>query len=64
MLSRIVFFILIVVFLSCEKDETCDTTPKFTNLEASEISYSKFTISGEIKTNDCDNTMVKKDWFF
>ena len=65
MLSRIVFFSsLIVVFLSCEKDETCDTTPKFTNLEASEISYSKFTISGEIKTNDCDNTIVQKGLVF
>lgn len=65
MLSRIVFFSsLIVVFLSCEKDETCDTTPKFTNLEASEISYSKFTISGEIKTNDCDKTIVQKGLVF
>ena len=47
MLSRIVFFSsLVILFLSCEKDETCDTTPKFKNLQATEISYSKFTISG------------------
>lgn len=32
--------------------------------KSSEISYSKFTISGEIKTNDCDNTIVQKGLVF
>ena len=54
------FPLIFILFISCEKEESCDTTPKFVALEVSEVSYSKFTISGEIKINDCDNTLIQK----
>ncbi|MDG1724055.1 MAG: hypothetical protein P8H91_08190 [Flavobacteriaceae bacterium] len=54
------FPLIFILFISCEKEESCDTIPKFVTLEVSEVSYSKFTISGEIKINECDNTLIQK----
>ena len=47
-----------LVFACSPNDEPCDTSPSFSSLSASEISYTSLTLSGGITPSDCDSNVV------
>ena len=59
-MKRIIVIFTLICFFSCSKESICDTTPSFSSITASEISYTSFTVSGTIKSSNCDSNIISQ----
>lgn len=52
--------LLTICFLvfACSEDEPCDTSPSFSSVTSSNISYTSLSLSGTISASDCDSNLV------
>jgi hypothetical protein len=54
-------FLGLILIIACSPDETpCDTTPSFSNISVSQVSYTSFNISGTISPSDCDSNVISQ----
>ena len=54
-------FVGLGLLFGCSPDETpCDTSPSFSNIATSQISYTSFNTSGTITPSDCDSNVVSQ----
>ena len=52
--------LLTICFLvfACSEDEPCDTSPSFSSVTSSNVSYTSLSLSGTISASDCDSNLV------
>ena len=52
------FFTICLLVFGCTDDEPCDTSPSFSSVTPSNISYTSLSLSGTISPSDCDSNLV------
>ena len=55
-----IFFGLILIIACSPDDAPCDTSPSFSNISTSQVSYTSLNISGSIAPSDCDSNVISQ----
>ncbi|MDB9976349.1 hypothetical protein OAD59_00710 [Flavobacteriaceae bacterium] len=59
-MKKLIFFLSILLIISCSKDDVCDTTPSLSTPTIVETFYSSVKISGSVKGKECDLGVISK----
>ena len=55
-----IFFGFILIIACSPDDAPCDTSPSFSNISTSQVSYTSLNISGSIAPSDCDSNVISQ----
>ena len=57
-MRKIIYLFLALLIVACSDDDNCDTSPSFSNISTSDVSYTSFNISGTITPSSCDSNVI------
>ena len=57
-MKKLVYLFLALLIVACSDDDNCDTSPSFSNISTSDVSYTSFNISGTITPSSCDSNVI------
>ena len=57
-MRKIIYLFLALLIVACSDDDNCDTSPSFSNISTSDVSYTSFNISGTITPSSCDSNLI------
>ena len=57
-MKKLIYLFLALIIVACNDDDNCDTSPSFSNISTSDVSYTSFNISGTITPSSCDSNLI------
>ena len=57
-MKKLIYLFLTLLIVACNDDDNCDTSPSFSNISTSDVSYTSFNISGTITPSSCDSNLI------
>ena len=57
-MKKLTYLFLALIIFACSDDDNCDTSPSFSNISTSDVSYTSFNISGTITPSSCDSNVI------